>query len=1008
MSFYDTPIINSPYGYPARHWELDDAGQPTDRLIESRRLAAYVTPVPRPRRQGRGAQQALPLASKTDGVSSDEQEYDPIPIINQIRNHVDEWRKLPNPADWGVTPETRRLLQHWRSYEFQSYRPFFCQVEAVETIIWLWEVAPRSSKKGRVFWEHIQGANEQANPALLRLALKLATGAGKTTVMAMLIAWQTLNAVRRKNSQRFTRGFLIVVPGITIRDRLRVLQPSDPENYYEHRELVPPEMIQDIHRAKIVITNYHAFRQRETLEISKVGRSLLQGDGPALNTIESEGEMLRRALPELMGLKNILVLNDEAHHCYRERPDVNEVNELAGDEKDEAEENNKAARLWINGLEIVKRKLGVQMVYDLSATPFFLRGSGYAEGTLFPWVVSDFSLIDAIECGIVKLPRVPVSDNIPGEDVPVFRALWPHIRDRMPKKSRNSAEVLDPLKLPVEVQTALDALYGHYTQVTDRWEADKVRVPPVFIIVCSNTAASKVVYEYVSGFMREAEGGKQTFVAGHFPLFRNYDEHGNRLARPNTLLIDSAELESGEALSDSFRSMAADEIERFRREMVQRTGDQNAGARIADDALLREVMNTVGKVGKLGETVRCVVSVSMLTEGWDANTVTHILGLRAFGTQLLCEQVVGRALRRLSYDLNDEGLFNVEYADVLGIPFDFAAKPVVGRVAPPRESVHVHAVRPERDSLEITFPNIDAYRLELPDTRLSAKFGPDSKLVIDPDVVGPSITRNQGILGEGVRLTLAHLEGMRAATIVYHLTRYLLLEKFRDPGEEPKLHLFGQLKQIVRQWIEGGYLECVGSTYPAQVIYLEIAEMAAERIKAAIAEAQEGDKVVRAIPAAFNPVGSTHHVNFHSSKLPRVETDHRKCPVNWVICDSTWEAEFCEVVESHPRVVSYVKNHGLGFFVPYTMGFTRHRYLPDFIIRVDDGREDLLNLVVEIKGYRKGDALEKANTMRTYWIPGVNRLGRFGRWEFAEFAEVFKMEQDFSKLIDSFVVAAAV
>jgi len=281
----------------------------------------------------------------------------------------------------------------------------------------------------------------------MRLALKLATGAGKTAVMAMLIAWQAVNAARHPQSKRFTRGFLVVAPGLTIKDRLRVLQPNDPDSYYADRELVPSDMVEDIRRAKIVITNYHGFKLRERIELSKGGRALLQGRGEDFDTQETEGQMLQRVMPDLMGLKNILVLNDEAHHCYREKPGSNEE-ELTSEEKKEAEKNNEAARLWIAGLETVNRKLGVTRVIDLSATPFFLRGSGYAEGTLFPWTMSDFSLMDAIECGIVKLPRVPIADNITGNEMPMFRNLWEHIRADMPKKGRGKSEQISPLDLP--------------------------------------------------------------------------------------------------------------------------------------------------------------------------------------------------------------------------------------------------------------------------------------------------------------------------------------------------------------------------------------------------------------------------------------------------------------------------------------------------------------------------------------------------------------------------------
>ena len=490
-------------------------------------------------------------------------------------------------------------------------------------------------------------------------------------------------------------------------------------------------------------------------------------------------------------------------------------------------------------------------------------------------------------------------------------------------------------------------------------------------------------------------------------MFRNYDEHGNRLARPRTLLIDSEQLESGEALDKDFREMASDEIERFRREIVVRTGDIRAGESISDQDLLREVMNTVGKTERLGESIRCVVSVSMLTEGWDANTVTHILGIRAFGTQLLCEQVVGRGLRRQSYDLNEEGLFNVEYADVLGIPFDFAAKPVVAPPKPPRETVRVHAVSPDRDALEIKFPRVEGYRVELPDERLSANFSPDSLLELTPSLVGPSITKNQGIIGEGVDLTVAHLEDMRRSTILFHLAKHLLYTKYRDPGEEPKLHLFGQLKRITRQWLDGGYLRCTGGTYPAQLIYQDIADMACERIKAAITETLAGERPVKAILDAYNPTGSTAYVNFTTSKETRWQTDPRRCHINWVVCDSDWEAEFCRVVEAHASVLSYVKNQNLGLEVPYLMGSTPRKYLPDFIVQVDGGGAEPLNLIVEIKGYRGEDAKEKANTMRAYWVPGVNNLGKFGRWAFAEFTEVFEIDSEFNKLIATLVAEQA-
>lgn len=1011
--FFERPILNSPYEIPQKHWELDEHGQPTQKVINERRRADFITPIPQPKRRKGGTQKDLGLE---DGISTAENRYDPNPLINEIRGYVDFWRKLPNSKDWQVTPETEHLLKHWRTHKFSNLRPFFCQVEAVETAIWLVEVAPQSKRYKSVL-DKLAAANE-GNSDLTRIALKLATGAGKTTVMAMLIAWQTLNAVRRE-SKNFTRGFLIVAPGLTIKDRLRVLQPNDPDSYYASRELVPTDMLEDIKRAKIVITNYHAFMKRNVMDLSSGGRALLEGrTGPKVDTLETEGQMIQRVMPDLMGMKNILVINDEAHHCYnvKPKPIVDKGDQLKGDDRKEAEENTKKARLWMSGLEAVNRKLGISRVMDLSATPFFLRGSGEAEGTLFPWTMSDFSLMDAIECGIVKLPRVPVAENIPGKDMPMYRDLWPNIRAQMPKAGKKKSGELDPLMLPPQLQTALEALYGNYEKTFDLWQKERISVPPCFIIVCQNTAISKLVYDFISGFERTNDDGTKTPEGGRLPLFQNHDEHLNPLPRPNTLLIDSAQLEAGDALDDEFRNMAADEIERFRREMVERGNIQGA-EKISDQDLLREVMNTVGKPGQLGGDIRCVVSVSMLTEGWDANTVTHVLGVRAFGTQLLCEQVIGRALRRQSYDLNEEGLFNVEYADVFGIPFDFNAKPVVAAPQPPRETIQVKAMRPERDRLEITFPRILGYRIELPEERLEAAFTPESTLVLTPELVGPSVTENSGIIGKTEDMTLEHIKDLRPSSVIFHLTHRLIMTKFRDPSEAPKVHLFGQLKRITKEWIEN-HLVCKGEDiYPGLLKYQVLADIACNRIAAAITAHFIDTRPVKALSDPYTPTGSTIHVRFNTSRTHRWTTNSQRCHINYVILDSKWEAEFCRVAESHPRVQAYVKNHNLGLEIPYRYGSENRVYLPDFILLIDDGHgpDDPLHLIVEIKGYRREDAKEKKSTMDTYWIPGVNYLGTHGRWAFAELTDLYEMESDFNekieselyKLIDSFADTTA-
>ena len=735
-AFFERPILNSPYLYPGRHWELDADGQPTNRILETRRRSELITPVPKPKKRRKSTNQTSMVFDAGDDLSSNEQEYNPTPIINELRTYVETWRNLRNPEQWLVTPETARLLKHWRSDGFQGIRPFFCQIEAVETAIWLTEVAPKMGPRYGKFWDAHRERQRPSEPGTVRLALKLATGAGKTTVMAMIIAWQAINAARHPSSKTFSRGFLVVAPGITIRDRLRVLQPNDPDSYYRHREIVPPDMLGEIDRAKIVITNYHAFKLRERMEVAKGTRQAIEGwRGEKLQTLETEGQMLQRVMPGLMGMKNIVVLNDEAHHCYRERMQDAEGEteaDLKGEDKDEAKENNEAARMWISGLEIVKRKLGVSLVYDLSATPFFLRGSGYRRGHALP-VDHERFLADGRDRVRHRqiAARAGRRQHSRRRHAEVPQPVG-HDRQEDAEKGQGLVEQITRSAEPsVELLTALDALYGHYEKTFNSGATRRSSSLP-----SSSSSATTPRHRSSSTNTSPATCGRTTterrrFENGRLALFRNFDEHGNPYARPNTILIDSAQLESGEALDKDFRAMAENEIEQFRREIIERTRDVQAGDKIDDATLLREVMNTVGKDGKLGEQIRCVVSVSMLTEGWDANTVTHILGVRAFGTQLLCEQVVGRGLRRQSYDLNEESLFNAEYADILGIPFDFAAKPVIAPAGKPRETDPCPRRAPRSRCAGNRFSRVEGYRVELPEERLDAKFGPNSVLESD-------------------------------------------------------------------------------------------------------------------------------------------------------------------------------------------------------------------------------------------------------------------------------------
>lgn len=992
-AFVENPILNTPYMEPTQHWILDSKGQPTGEIREGRRDPGYVVPVAAPRRSS--SQTVLGLGA--DQIATQNT------LVKLVRPEVDKWRALP-ASKWNVTPETERLLRWWRDASVREFPFFFCQLEAVETIIWLTEVATKTYR------DELVASNDTANPGLFRIAAKMATGSGKTTVMALLIAWQAINAARRPTSNRFTNGFLIIAPGITIRDRLRVLQSEENANYFEDpkRRIVPPEMLGDLRKARVVVTNYHAFQLRETMAVKPEARKLLteRGEEPK-KFLETEGQMIQRVAAKLMGLKRIVVLNDEAHHCYREKPGDSEERKLDSDEKDEAKKNNEAARVWISGVEAISRKLGVQAVYDLSATPFFLRGSGYPEGTLFPWVVSDFTLMDAIESGIVKTPRLPVLDDAVSGDMPKYRALYANLpKNALPKKGRSkSGGDLDPEELPELLRGALEALYRHYESTFVEWVAADIGRPPVFIVVANNTATSKLIYDFISGYERNETVGEETrsrLINGKLDLFSNVTENDGWHDRPRTVLVDSEALESGDSLPNDFRKAAAKEIEEFRNEVARRDGAA-AAEKLSDAQILREVMNTVGQPGKLGGDIRCVVSVSMLTEGWDANTVSHILGVRAFGTQLLCEQVVGRGLRRVSYTPGADGKLLPEYADVLGVPFDFTQSPSPGKIAPPPRMARVRAL-PERASCEIRFPNISGYRVAYPLGPLVADFTEDSKLAVTPDDI-PTTTDVEPIVGEGIELTLDNYETQRMKSVYYAVAGYTLRRYIREdskpklftPGEEQPqsptpeipLHRFGELLTITERWFEE-CLTCYGQNREAMkrlFLWRPLAQKAAERIARACAPST-AQQYVRAIPNPYNERGSTRFVNFATSKIDLFKTDPSLCHIEYVVADQDWEKAFAVAIERELTDVclAYVKNHNLGFEVPYEHFGETHRYRPDYILKLEDGHgvNNPLNLVAEVKGRRSEQDAAKADTMQTRWVPGVNALGRFGRWAFVE------------------------
>ena len=972
----DNPILNSPYEQPDRYYEIGPQG-PTGEIRDGRRPSESFIPIAITKKGKRGKDQSVQESFDFD-VTGERREKNS--LINDIRRDGAKWRRGGEYA--GVTPITRKLLQHWADPKREN-RVIFAQREAAETTIFLTEVAGRTH--GYPDWrKRLEPENEAHNSGLPRAALKMATGSGKTVVMAMLIAWQALNKVHSPRDARFSNRFLIVAPGITIRDRLRVLRPEDPENYYGLRDLIPSDLKGGLDHARIVITNFHAFQLKDAKEIRGVAKNtrlLLKGDRKEDAFKETPKAMVSRVLRDLGADKQqIIVFSDEAHHCYQDRP-------IPASEKVAAEEKaaNDEARVWFKGLQAVAKHVGIKQIFDLSATPFYLSGSGYNEGYIFPWTVSDFSLMDAIESGIVKVPRTPVDDDSDHELVTYLR-LWDFIGDQLPKRAAKGL-VSDWLP-PPELEGALRSLHRSYEKAFQHWESELQQygeTPPVFIVVCPNTVVSKLVYDWIAGDQVEQDGQLVAHKPGNLALLNNVID-GKPLGRPRTILIDSAQLESGEAMKADFKQAAGAEIAAFKAEYRRR----NPGAdvdKITDDELLREVMNTVGKKGKLGEKVRCVVSVSMLTEGWDANTVTHVLGVRAFHSQLLCEQVVGRGLRRRSYEVNDQGYFDAEYANVYGIPFQFISsdKPIKDPL-PPKPMQQVAALE-GRESLRITFPKLTGYRVELPDEEILLDLEAAPAFEIGPNTV-PRWVEMQGMVGSAER-EHGDEHDYRPQEVAFALAKRILDTQF-NTADDKRPWLFPKLIEMCRDWIEQKVQLAEGYRLNYLMTITEAQAEAAEQVWNAITR-QVGNRRERLRPMLnrFDPQGSTGDVDFDTRKAT---APTEKSEVSHVTLDgkdgNTWEQLLASELELNKNVEAYVKNDHLGFTIPYVHKGRTHSYVPDFLVRLKqlDGEELERTLIVEVSGSQKspGPTIAKATTARDSWCASVNNHGGFGRWGYIE------------------------
>jgi type III restriction enzyme len=998
VSTLTNPVINAPYDPPEQHFELGPDGTPTGTLIAGRRPSESFIPVPLSKKGGSKGQVGLDF-----DLAGERRENNS--LINDIRREVGLWRARNYP---GATAISRKLMLHWANPEREN-RVLFCQREAAETAIFLAEAAGRHGIAD--YRTRLVPENHEHNSGLPRVALKMATGAGKTVVMAMLVAWQTLNKVHTPQDARFTKRFLVVTPGITIRDRLRVLLPSDPGNYYKERDLVPGDLWGGLQEAQLVIANYHQFLKRDRKEIQGVAsntRKILTHGKKVDPFQETDDEMVARVLRDFMGRGSkgaageIVVFNDEAHHCYQNKPLGDDDEKL----EKEAEERNRDARVWFRGLQAVKRKIGIKNIYDLSATPFYLSGSGHQEGYIFPWVVSDFSLMDAIESGIVKVPRLPVDDDARAEAL-VYRNLWSQIGTKLPKKrGRKLHADITQWDIPATLEGALRSLYRSYEKAYLHWHehlrGGGYETPPVFIVVCPNTVVSKLVFDWISGFDVEQPDGTTRARPGNLDLLSNV-AGGEWIAKPRTVLIDSAQLESGESMKDDFKAAVTHEIDTFKAELRSRHSSVDVD-NLSDEDLLREVMNTVGKPGRLGEGVRCVVSVSMLTEGWDANTVTHILGIRAFNSRLLCEQVVGRALRRRNYTVNDDGHFEPEYAEVYGVPFDFIpSDKVVPNPTPRPAAVHVRAL-PERGDLRITYPRLVGYRLELIDEPLFAAFDEQSRLVLEPADLA-TWTQMQGQAGEAGEHYLEDTQNARAQKVSYVLAAEMMKRLFVGHDGAPKHWYFPQVAAICKQWLTD-YLVVPKPTDIGLLMLSQYRQRAIDKIEQSIRQ-QVGNQreLLRPRFDVHFPESSTDTVDFPTRK---VVIEAIKSPVNFVVLDgpkgNTWEEALAYYLEHDARVASFVKNDHLEFMIPYVFEGVAHEFWPDFLVRLHPLADDsvMRTLIVEVSGGRKDrDKREvKAHTARDSWCVAVNNHGGYGRWGFVEVSDMATFQKVMDRAID--------
>jgi len=1011
----DNPILNSPYDEPRWHYHTDaDGALNYSDIRPGRRI--FTTDI-----------QAIPTKQ---GPQSEIFEVNDTPgqygshLINLCRREVGIWRnqKYPN-----TTRVTRELLLFWfeNPDRHAIKKLFFAQREAIETAVWLNEVADKSNAGQNILNKIQEGQRKEIDDPLSqlpRIAFKMATGTGKTVVIACFILYHYFNRQEYRNDTRFADYFLVLTPGVTIKDRLGVLfvdtnhkNPNEIEDYYRIRDLTPKNFetrFQNLN-ARLVVTNYHTFEPK-TLQGNK--RGVFDGkvdmNGYKIDSGNSEdfSIVVKRTLGKFKSGSRLLIVNDEAHHCYLPK------SKGKTSDNEESDENARAA-VWFTGIREISRRFKVQQVYDLSATPYYLKGSGYQSYDLFPWTVIDFGLIEAIESGLVKIPFLPESDNTQELKMPVLRNLYEHVKNDLPKKGqkRRKSEAKEegsnvkelPPKLPRLLKIALDQFYQHYEDYDkgcrEQQEEAKnlLTSPPVFIIVCNNTSVSKEVYKYIAGYEFEDSNGAIRTVPGIKEMFSNYDiSTGRPLKRPPTLLIDSDALENNNQINDDFKKIFASEIGEFKRDYVRIHG-QGSAEKITETEILREVVNTVGKPGKLGSHIQCVVSVSMLTEGWDANTVTHIMGIRAFGSQLLCEQVAGRALRRVNYTLkgyDKDGnptedkrkitvfKFPPEYAHIIGIPFKMFKGGKTPPPPPPSPTTKIYAMEERQSLYEITFPNVVGYRIDNTDGEITHDFSGIENFQIQGNMTPIRTKLANAFSPEEIEIKIQSVLDKRDAEIIFWLTKELINVHFSDDDGNKQFQKFGKLRNIVEEWYNTKVelLNIRGDRYK-RLLFFENPKTVVDHIARGINTDKNTSDFIRPVFNYYNKFNSTKYVFGQTTREVYWTT---KSHVNAVVMDSGWEGIAAKSLEELDEVVSYVKNQFLGLAVPYVKDGKDHLYFPDFVARVTGKDGTLKNLLIEVSGMSQ-DKAEKKWYLINRWLPAVNAVKdkyHYPEWQFIEIA----------------------